>query len=73
MTEVHHINSFEKYFSDTLFKNSNVCKFYDEVIIDDIPCFITLKYFKEDGRVRLILHKDREQSRKGPTPFLLPR
>ena len=40
-----------------------MCKFYDEVIIDDIPCFITLKYFNETGRVRLILHNENIQKK----------
>lgn len=49
------INAFSKYFETSLFSNPHVCNFYDEVVIDHIPCHITLKYFV-DGRVRLILH-----------------
>ena len=46
-----------KYIEMTLFSDdAHTCNFYEEVIIDEIPCNITLKYFKEDGRVRLILH-----------------
>lgn len=63
MTEVE-INAFSRYFENTLFNSnrpydlsgSNVCNFYDEVVIDNIPCHITLKYFVIDGRIRLILH-----------------
>jgi hypothetical protein len=55
MTEVE-INAFSRYFENTLFNNNNVCNFYDEVVIDNIPCHITLKYFVSDGRIRLILH-----------------
>lgn len=45
----------EKFFEDTLFTNEQVCSFHDDVIIDNIPCNITLKYYN-DGRIRLILH-----------------
>lgn len=55
MTEAE-INAFSRYFDTTLFNGSNVCNFYDEVVIDNIPCHITLKYFVGDGRIRLILH-----------------
>ena len=44
-----------KFFEETLFTNNQVCTFHDDVIIDKIPCNITLKYY-DDGRIRLILH-----------------
>jgi hypothetical protein len=45
-----------EYIQITLFDNEYVSNFYEEVLIDNIPCYITLKYFKDTGRVRLILH-----------------
>jgi len=45
----------EQYLENTLFGQERVCNFYDEVIIDNIPCHITLKHI-EDGTMRLILH-----------------
>lgn len=45
----------DKYFQETLFTNNQVCTFHDGVIIDNIPCNITLKYYN-DGKIRLILH-----------------
>lgn len=43
------------YVSSTLFSDDHVCNFYEEVIIDNIPCYITMKY-TEDENVRLIIH-----------------
>lgn len=57
------INAFTKYFETTLFGNTHVCNFFDEVIIDNIPCHITLKYFVNDGRIRLILHNKNIQKK----------
>lgn len=73
MTEAE-INAFSKYFENTLFHTgTNVCNFYDEVVIDNIPCHITLKYFVDDGpagagplgtgRIRLILHNKNIQKK----------
>lgn len=45
----------EQYLVHTLFGSERVCNFYDQVIIDNIPCHITLKWL-EDGTIRLILH-----------------
>jgi hypothetical protein len=45
-----------KYIGSTLFDDECVSNIYEEVVIDNFPCYITLKYFKEDGRVRCILH-----------------
>lgn len=45
-----------KYVETTLFNNDNVCNFYEEVLIDNVPVYITLKYITECGKVRLILH-----------------
>ena len=45
----------EQYIENTLFGQDKVCNFYDQVIIDSIPCHITLK-ITEDGTIRLILH-----------------
>ena len=42
----------EQYLENTLFGQERVCNFYDEVIIDSIPCHITLKHI-EDGTMRL--------------------
>lgn len=49
---------FVKYLQDTLFSDDNLCHFLEEVIIDDMPVFITLNYFKSTGVVRLILHNE---------------
>lgn len=45
----------EQYLENTLFGQDRVCNFYDQVIIDSIPCHITLKY-TEDDTIRIILH-----------------
>lgn len=45
-----------KYLEMTLFGNTGTCNFFEEVVIDNIPVHITLKYLVDDGCVRLILH-----------------
>jgi hypothetical protein len=54
----------DKFFEHTLFTNEQVCTFHDDVIIDNIPCNITLKYY-DDGKIRLILHHTRVLKKLG--------
>jgi len=57
MTDTHEISTeLVKYIEQTLFSNDYVCNFFEDVLIDNIRCSITLKYFLINGTVRLILH-----------------
>lgn len=49
---------FMKYLEMTLFTDTNTCDFFEEVVIDNIPVHMTLKYLKIGitEYVRLILH-----------------
>lgn len=47
---------FMKYLEMTLFSNDYTCNFYEEVVIDNIPVHMTLKYLQIGGYIRLILH-----------------
>lgn len=52
-----------KYVETTLFSNDYSCNFYEEVLVDNIPVNITLKYFVETGVVRCILHNKNIQKK----------
>lgn len=57
MTTIPIPDIFMKYLEDTLFED-NICHFLEEVIIDNIPVFITLNNLEDEGIVRLILYNE---------------